>query len=319
MHAEAGGESIDENHHDLLALIARFGLRTERRAPLKPYDAAVYRGGTRTRLPLLLAEDGGAALDDILAFDDVTAAMAEGIDPAHPERAVNAAALDARSLESLIREQNFSPTGEFIIRTELRGLYNAEPRDISLLFVLQQAAQAALEEVTPVDSLIGVETMRIAGGNSLLPSAMADALQGRVRTGSPLARVEHRGDGVHVHTSEGGQPIDAAWLIVATPMQPLRRVTFEPALPGALGEAVAGLDLGHAVKVIHEYEVPFWTAEGFSGFTVTDLPFGVAWSPTDSRVTYRALLTQFVAGDAAAPGRGDARCRADSPLSAAAR
>jgi monoamine oxidase len=61
------------------------------------------------------------------------------------------------------------------------------------------------------------------------------------------------------------------------------------------------LDLGHAAKVVHEYNAAFWRAEGSSGFTLTDLPFHLAWSPTDSRPdTGAGLLTQFVTGDAAA-------------------
>jgi len=63
---------------------------------------------------------------------------------------------------------------------------------------------------------------------------------------------------------------------------------------------IAGLDLGHAAKVTHEYDAAFWKAEGVSGFTLTDLPFAIAWSPTDSRPeTAQGLLTQFITGGAA--------------------
>ena len=62
---------------------------------------------------------------------------------------------------------------------------------------------------------------------------------------------------------------------------------------------IDGLDLGHAVKIIREYLAPFWTAEGFSGFTLTDLPFAVGWSPTDSYPAVQGLLTEFITGDAA--------------------
>jgi monoamine oxidase len=82
-------------------------------------------------------------------------------------------------------------------------------------------------------------------------------------------------------------------------MQPLRHVRFEPALPRSVAAAIAGLDLGAAVKVIREYAVPFWIAEGFSGFTLTDLPFTVAWAATDSRLTAQGILTEFITANAA--------------------
>jgi monoamine oxidase len=66
-----------------------------------------------------------------------------------------------------------------------------------------------------------------------------------------------------------------------------------------LASAIAGLDLGGAAKVIREYTLPFWTAEGFSGFTLTDLPFTVAWAATDSRVSVPGILTEFITADAA--------------------
>jgi monoamine oxidase len=295
LHAEAGGESIDESHHAMLTALRRFGLLTERRAPQKPYDAVTYYRGHRTRLPLFLAKRKGAVLDDVLRFSDAEAVLGDGVDPAHPERAKNAEPLDATSLDAFIRTQHLNPEADFIVRLQSRALYNADPADLSLLFIAQQAAQAAVEETTPVDSVLLVETRRVRGGNDRLPKAMAAYLGSRLRVGQPLTRVEHAVDRVRIFT--GATPsIDAAFAVLATPMQPLRRVTFAPALPVALQAAINGLDLGDAVKVTREYERAFWNREGFSGFAISDLPFGVAWSPTDSRATVSGLLTQFITG-----------------------
>jgi monoamine oxidase len=54
-HAEAGGESIDDDHGQIQALLKRFGLSTERRPIQKPYDSMVFYRGQRTSLPLFLA------------------------------------------------------------------------------------------------------------------------------------------------------------------------------------------------------------------------------------------------------------------------
>ena len=295
MHAEAGGESIDDGHYAILAMLKRFGLSTERRAPLKPYDSTVYYQGTREPLAAFLTRDNGNALQDYLRFDDAASALADGINPDHPERAKNAEQLDSMSLEDFVRRQELAPAAEFLVRLENRGEYNAELRDISLLFFAQQEAVASGSLLSLTES----ETMRVAGGNSLLPRAMAKALGRTIRLGSPVTRVEHGRDGVRVHTPQGY--VDGAWLVVAAPLMPMRRVDFAPHLPGSVHAAINGLDLGHAAKVTHEYEAAFWKAEGVSGFTLTDLPFAIAWSPTDSRpTTVPGLLTQFITGDAAA-------------------
>jgi monoamine oxidase len=139
--------------------------------------------------------------------------------------------------------------------------------------------------------------MRISGGNEQLPQQMASALGDRVRLSSPVERVVHGSSGVVVHTA--GASFAAAHVVLALPMLPLRRVVFEPSLPPAATAMVAGLDLGAAAKVVTEYAAPFWQAEGFSGFTLTDLPFHIGWSPTDSYVTGSGLLSQFITGDAA--------------------
>src|SRR5205085_5319111 len=72
--------------------------------------------------------------------------------------------------------------------------------------------------------------------------------------------------------------------------------------------AVAGLELGDSLKVVREYRQAFWTARGYSGFSVTDLPFGIGWAATDSRVTLRGVMTQYIAGD---PARAASRMSDD--------
>jgi monoamine oxidase len=65
--------------------------------------------------------------------------------------------------------------------------------------------------------------------------------------------------------------------------------------------------------VIHQYSTRFWEAEGVSGFTVADLPFAVAWAPTDSYESVEGLLAQFVTGSAA---RAAARLRDERRIAA---
>src|SRR5262249_2051128 len=270
------------------ALLARFGIATERRPPDKLIQSVVYYRGRRMPLTAFLARRDAAVVRDYLRFGDALDALSAAIDPEHPELAVNAAELDRQTLDGFIRKLHLVPEAEFLVRLQNRASYNAEARDLSMLFVAQQTAVFA----GVPDS--ASETMRITGGNSRLPEAMAAALGPRLHLASPVIRVEYDATGVRVFA--GDQPVDAAYLILATPMHPLRHVTFVPALPASVANVIEQLELGQAAKVIHEYTTRFWEAEGVPGFTVTSLPFHVAWSPTDSYQSVAGLLTQFITG-----------------------
>src|SRR6266849_4730620 len=84
LHAEAGGESIDDNHDRLQELIARFGLRTERRPPNKLLESVVYRHRKRGPLTAFLQGRQGTVLQDYLRFNDALDRFSEGVEPVHP-------------------------------------------------------------------------------------------------------------------------------------------------------------------------------------------------------------------------------------------
>jgi monoamine oxidase len=290
MHAELGGESIDDNHHDLLALLDRFGLPTENRPLQKPYDSTVYYEGTREPISTFLLRNGGQTATDYLGFFDSLDTASAGVDPVHPELAPNAAALDAMSLDEFISGLALVPEAEFLVRLEYRGEYNAEAADLSMLFIAQQNNGESPGE-------LGVESMRVQGGNSRLTAALADALGPRIRLSSPVDRISVGADGVSVRS--GSTVVEGSHVVLAAPLMALRGVTFDPPLPTAAQELIHGLDLGPAAKVVNEYSARFWTPLSPSGFTLTDLPFHIAWAATDSYASTAGLLSQFITGDGA--------------------
>jgi monoamine oxidase len=292
LHVEAGGESIDDNHDAILALVDRFGLSTERRPADGLASMQVFREGRRRPIADVLAGRGGRVLEDHTRASEALSALAEDLDPAHPERFARAEELDGRSLAGFLDDLDLVPEARFLFETSNRGEYNAELRDLSLLFVLQQ--EAVVRDVPDAAS----ETMRLRGGNARLVEAMRDALAKPVVLGSPVTQIEWDDGGVRVTSTTR---TDAARLVIALPTPPLRRITFAPSLPGELGQAIAELDLGTAVKVATEYRLRFWNELRTTGFTLTDLPFQIAWAATDSSGSRDdpGVLTQFITGDAA--------------------
>ena len=290
MHAELGGESIDENHTAMLSMLDRFKLATERRPAGKTDDSIVHHAGQRVPLGAFLGLRDGAVGADYFRFLSELDIASSGVDPEHPERFDRAAELDSLSLDDFIAGLDLVAEADFLVRLEYRAEYNAEPADLSMLFIAQQN-----EGEDPGPS--GVETMRVQGGNSRLTAAMATALGERIHLSCPVTSIEHADDGVVVHTSTNA--IDGSYVVLAAPPPPLRAVTFEPPLDESTAAMIAGLDLGPAAKVVTEYARRFWTSTTASGSTLSDLPFQVAWAATDSYECDAGLLSQFITGDGA--------------------
>jgi monoamine oxidase len=300
LHVEAGGESIDDNHVQIQALAHRYGLPLARRPADKLERAAVWLDGSRGELGTLSTADP-AMLAGYATFSGGLLGLAGNLDPEHPELAPRAQEWDAMTLQDYADTQQLDPGAALLVQSDYRGNFNAQLHEVSLLFALQQAVvDASLSES-------GVETMRIAAGNSALPIAMAKDLAAAVDLRAPVTRVDRHPWGVRVHATVDGSPVthDAAHLVLTAPPPALRHIDFGQALPADAAAVIDRLDLGHALKVSTEYRRRFWTAEGLSGFTITDLPFGIAWDSTDSMpggADRPGVLTQFVTGDAAAAG-----------------
>jgi monoamine oxidase len=300
LHVEAGGESIDDNHVQIQALARHYHLALAHRPADKVTDAAVYGGGRRSVLQAASAADP-SALAGYVAFGDALIEMAGDLDPVHPELAPKADLWDRQSLQDFAATQPLDANAELLVQSNYRGNYNAQLDQVSLLFVLQQSI---VDKALPES---GVETMRIAAGNSALPEAMARDLGTVVRLDSPVTKIEQHSWGVRVNAGSGtgGATVDAARLVLAVPPPTLRAVSFDPPLSSEVAAMIAELDLGHALKVSTQYDQRFWLSEGLSGFTITDLPFGVGWDATDSMpggAERPGVLTQFVTGDAARSG-----------------
>jgi monoamine oxidase len=300
LHVEAGGESIDDNHVQIQALARHYHLALARRPTDKLEDAAVYRHSKRSVLHAMSAADP-KALAQYVTFGDTLIGMAGDLDPAHPELAPRAELWDSQSLQDFAATQTLNDDANLLVQTDYRGNYNAQLDQVSLLFVLQQSV---VDQALPES---GVETMRIAAGNSSLPEAMARDLGTAVRLHAPVTTIEQHPWGIRVgaRTQDGTATVDAAHLVLAAPPPALRALSFDPPLSPDVAAMIDELDLGHTLKVSTQYNRRFWLPEGLSGFTITDLPFGTAWDATDSMpggAERPGVLTQFVTGNAARSG-----------------
>jgi monoamine oxidase len=317
LHAELGGESVDDSHVGLLGLLRRFEIATERRRGHT--RDRVMRGrarvsGRNLSVRELLAERRGEVFEDYARAYTAIERLAEthAIDPDHPEHARDAVTLDRLSFAAWLDALHLGPEADFLVRQAHTSLYNSELGDLSMLFVAQQDAATA---GIPLEAS---ETRRIAGGNVTLPDAIAADLGAAVVRGAAVTEVRTGAD--HVAVVADGRTHTAAHAVIAMPPPPLRAVRFDPPLPERIAAAIAGLDLGGATKVVNQFDRPFWRDAGESGFSLTDLTYRVSWDAADSYDTPAGLLTTYTTADngralaALAPAERIARVRAELAL-----
>jgi monoamine oxidase len=98
------------------------------------------------------------------------------------------------------------------------------------------------------ESMADVWADTIVGGVSELVTRMIVTSGAKLVTSQPVTRIATTKDGVSV-TAGDGAPFTAKAAIVATGINPLRNIAFEPALPAAKAAAIGVGHLGRAVKV----------------------------------------------------------------------
>ncbi|SDC59123.1 flavin monoamine oxidase family protein [Niabella drilacis] len=108
---------------------------------------------------------------------------------------------------------------------------------------------------------------RLAGGTQALITALERQLPGEViRLNKKVVAVAENKDGLEVTTSDGAL-YTADQVVSCIPPRLAGTIAFVPGIPGAVKELLPAVHtwMAGAVKVVLEYEVPFWRSKGFSG------------------------------------------------------
>jgi monoamine oxidase len=288
-HAEAGGEFIEGHHQRLRALAAEFGLALDRvRTSWSEADDFVAFDG-RAGWERDAAVWGTDLAREMEAVWAALARLAEHVpDPAAPQTAPEAAALDQRTAADWIAEQPVSPFAKLYFESRIRAEYTAEARDFSLLDL---ARNAALYYRDP-----GAERVafRIRGGNDLLPRAIAAALP-EVRLNTPVTAVRNLAHRVEIVCAD--ETLRADYAVLAIPLTVARRLTFDPPLPPAHRAMVDGVHYGSVTKVCVQFRERWWLARSWRGHLMNDAPLACTWEPTGEQAGERGILTVYTGGD----------------------
>ncbi len=220
-----------------------------------------------------------------------------------PWEAADAAAWDGMTLESYINSQA-TATQRFKEVTSLatRPIFGAEPRELSLLFVLFYIASSG-DAQNPgtfernFDTRGGAQQNRFVGGSQLIALKVAEELGDRVVLRSPVRQISQGRSGVTVTSDR--VTVSAKQVIVAMPPTLAGRLDYDPILPFQRDQLTQRFGQGTLTKVACVYDTPFWRANGLTGQCLSTAgPISATFddSPPDGSP---GVIFGFVGGDQA--------------------
>ena len=184
-----------------------------------------------------------------------------------------------------------------------RPVFGAEPRELSLLFVLFYIA-ASGNESNPgtfernFNTKDGAQMYRFKGGAARIAELVAKQLGNRVRLASPVRR-HHARHRQACRSWPTGSTVNAKRVIVAVPPTLAGRLDYEPALPAARDQLTQRLGQGTLTKVTAVYDTPFWRAKGLTGTSVSADGLVNATFDDSPESGAPGVLFGFVGGDSA--------------------
>jgi monoamine oxidase len=299
---DRGGQWIGPTQHHLQALADELGVATF--PTYTTGEAVEWRDGVRhTYAGLIPTSDHAAAAEGVAAMLDLDLAAAE-IPLEAPWEAADAAALDGQTLGTWLDANLEAPPARAMINVAVKGVFGAEPGEISLLFTLFYLHSGG-GFTNLVRTTGGAQERRFADGSQPLAVGMADELGDRVFLSAPVAAIEYGTEHAVVTCSRrpGGDAARGPWrvrarrVIVAMPPAVSAAISWSPPLPGVRDQLSMRMPMGAVTKIHAIYAHPFWRDEGLNGQLVTDegaLRSTFDNSPADG--SYGALVG-FVAGN----------------------
>lgn len=309
MFVELGGELVDTNHEDLIALAGELGVEMQ---GLKEGEQGVdfYHFGGKVYTDK----------DVIAAFEPLgkrIAADAEGLYDDKDEFTPKALQLDGVSLRDYLKN-----AGAGTERWLLQMLETAYVPEYGL-DADQQSALNLIDFINP-DTSEGFEifgdsdeAMRVRGGNDTLPSAVHRAIQGKVKLFSNhrLAAIAEAGSKLKLTFTTEGSPITPTYedVILTIPFTMLRSVEgiYDLKLSEEKKRSIKEMGFGTNLKVMYGFTEKVWRKPGAgrdfycNGSVYSDQPYQTIWETSRGQSGDSGIITNFMGGSPGAQYTAD--------------
>ena len=148
-----------------------------------------------------------------------------------PWKAESALEWDGQTFETWIRENSTCPRFRRIVPVATRPIFGAEPRELSLLFVLFYIAASGDEQHPGTfernfNTRDGAQMFRFRGGSQKIAIELARRLGSRVLLRKPVRRIDQGAGGVTVHCDR--LTVTARRAIVTAPPAMAARIEYVP-------------------------------------------------------------------------------------------
>lgn len=254
---EDGGNLINTDHPDMLALAKRFSIPLIDRKPMVAHNRYVVDGVVVSENQLIKAMRPIAAKisKDAAALDKDYAGFGPRIDK-----------LSAKAYLDTMGKK-VTPTVRALLEATVRTEFGVEPEEasaIELIFNLPVVDGQRAELISSSD-----ERFILRGGSSSVVKALSAPLMAHIATGHALAAIEKAERGVRLRFANGATD-HADHVIITVPAPLMRTIDYGGLLPKDWQALVAEFDSGHNDKINAGYAGRIW--EGKTG------PAGAAWA-----------------------------------------
>lgn len=272
---ELGGEFIDSNHEEMLALIDEFGL--QRLDTLDPSVAALKKETYFINGRHYTIADAARAFVPIARK---VAADYESMEDVDYDTEGGGTKFDGTSIAQYL--DGYGATGwlrellDVAYITEY-GLDAAEQSSLNFTFLIGTGDLS-----TPAGfALLGEsdERYKVKGGNQQLVDELARRVEPQIRRRHKLEAIRSRGDGYALtfQADRGTVTENADIVVLAIPFTLLREVDIQVPLSTLKQKAIRELGYGNNAKVLVGFKTRHWQTLGYSGATYTDEAFQLAW------------------------------------------
>jgi monoamine oxidase len=234
---EFGGAWITPWQHRIRALCAEHGIALRPRTPI--VERRWFRDGA-------LHRDGATSLADRAAHEHAVARIAAD---AMLLKAGKTWDEHGRDIAAVSFADYLVRIGAPLSTCDLLSAWwavsgNADKRRAPAAELLSSSAYS--DGLTDGMADVWVETL--VGGVTALATRMLENSQATLRLTQPITKVIVNGDGIGITTEDGTHWRSRA-AVLATGLNPLRDITFDPPLPQPKAQAIQAGHLGRAVKV----------------------------------------------------------------------